>query len=102
MTNKIKDTIEIKETKKNGLLKGIIIGSSVGAVTTLLLAPKSGTKIRGEISSTYRVLNEKTLQLASTIGQKTQELVKTVCEQTTELVDKAKDAKKHVLDSYVS
>lgn len=80
------------EQKKNGgLLKGMIIGGAVGAVSALLLAPKSGIKLREDISTKYRSLNDKT-----------QDIAKSVSDHTASLLDKAKETKQQVLDSWNS
>jgi gas vesicle protein len=93
-------TTETKETKKSGLLLGIVIGGAVGAVSALLIAPKSGTEMREDISNKYRSLNDKTQQLAANIGQKTQDIADTISSQTTSLVDKAKETKQNVIHSW--
>jgi gas vesicle protein len=96
------DTMEKSETKKSGLLLGIVIGGAVGAVSALLVAPKSGTEIREDISNKYRSLNDKTQQLAATVGQKSQELADKVSNHTTDLVDKVKETKQNVFNTWQS
>ncbi|TXK74847.1 YtxH domain-containing protein [Paenibacillus sp. N3.4] len=97
-------------TNKSGLLLGLIIGGAVGAITSLLLAPKSGLELREDLSNTYRTLNDKTSQLASAVGQKTQEVASTISEKTqdiassvsdhaADIVDKAKESKQLVAES---
>jgi gas vesicle protein len=93
-------TADTKETKKSGLLLGIFIGGAVGAVSALLIAPKSGTEMREDLSNKYRSLNDKTQQLAANIGQKTQEIADTISSQTTNLVDKANETKQNVIHSW--
>lgn len=73
-------------TNKGGLLLGLVIGGAVGAVTSLLLAPKAGSELREDLSNTYRTFNDKTSQLASAVGQKTQDIVSTVSDKTQDIV----------------
>jgi gas vesicle protein len=96
------ETMEKPETKKSGLLLGIVIGGAVGAVSALLVAPKSGIEMREDISNKYRSLNDKTQQLASTVGQKSQELAEKVSNHTTGLVDKVKETKQNVFNTWQS
>jgi gas vesicle protein len=93
-------TTEVKEANKGGLLLGIMIGGAVGAVSALLVAPKTGTKMREDLSNTYRSINEKTQQLASTVAQKTQDIAKSVSGHTTDVVDKAKEVEKLVVNTW--
>ncbi|MGO4272581.1 YtxH domain-containing protein [Paenibacillus sp. TAF58] len=108
-------------TNKGGLLLGLVIGGAVGAITSLLLAPKAGSELREDLSNTYRTFNDKTSQLASAVGQRTQDIVSTVSDKTqdiasavsektkdmansvshqaTEAVDKAKESKQLVAES---
>ncbi|WP_261303762.1 YtxH domain-containing protein [Paenibacillus andongensis] len=72
-------------TNKGGLLLGLVIGGAVGAITSLLLAPKAGSELREDLSNTYRTFNDKTSQLASAVGQKTQEIVSTVSDKTQDI-----------------
>ena len=59
---------------------GAIFGGIVGGLTALLFAPKSGDKMRKELSKKYH-----------DVADKTQDLFEDVCDQTTELAEKAKD-----------
>ncbi|NRF92187.1 YtxH domain-containing protein [Paenibacillus frigoriresistens] len=72
-------------TNKGGLLLGLVIGGAVGAITSLLLAPKAGSELREDLSNTYRTFNDKTSQLASAVGQKTQDIVSTVSDKTQDI-----------------
>ncbi|MEF3303710.1 YtxH domain-containing protein [Paenibacillus sp. GYB003] len=72
-------------------LLGAIVGGVLGAVTALLLAPKSGKELRADISEQAHLLGEKTQALAETVGSKTQVIAKQVSEQTGEWVQKAKE-----------
>ncbi|MCY9696075.1 YtxH domain-containing protein [Paenibacillus alginolyticus] len=72
-------------TNKGGLLLGLVIGGAVGAITSLLLAPKAGSELREDLSNTYRTFNDKTSQLASAVGQKTQDIISTVSDKTQDI-----------------
>ncbi|WP_438447936.1 YtxH domain-containing protein [Gorillibacterium sp. sgz5001074] len=101
--------------KRNGkeFLVGAVVGSVLGAVTALLLAPKSGKELRSDLSEQYGKVSDKTVEIAGVVGAKTQEIAgvvgaktheiagvvgaksqeiaKTVGEHTGEIVGKAKD-----------
>ncbi|WP_010275041.1 YtxH domain-containing protein [Paenibacillus senegalensis] len=71
-------------------LVGAIVGSIVGAVTALLLAPKSGKELRQDISEQAHQIGQKTKEIATEVSHKTQDIAKQVGAQTSELIDKAK------------
>ncbi|TMV48379.1 YtxH domain-containing protein [Paenibacillus mesophilus] len=77
--------------RSKDFLLGAIVGSVLGAVTALLLAPKSGKELRADISEKAHTISEKTQELAGTVGAKTQELAKNVSVHTDEWVQKAKE-----------
>lgn len=82
----------------NGLLFGLIIGGAIGAISTLLLAPKSGAEIRESLSNRYRDLADKTGELASTIGDKSQKIAHTVGAEAADLFNQAKQGTERVAD----
>ncbi|MEC0225930.1 YtxH domain-containing protein [Paenibacillus alba] len=86
-------------TNKGGLLLGLVIGGAVGAVASLLFAPKAGSELREDLSNTYRTLNDKTSKLASTVGQKTQEIVSSVCETTQDIAATASEKAKDIVST---
>ena len=65
---------------KKNFAVGAFFGGIVGGLTALLLAPKSGEKMRKDLTKKYYDVSEKT-----------QDMFDDVCEQTSELVEKAKD-----------
>jgi len=79
-------------------LIGAVVGSVLGAVTALLLAPKSGKELRADIAEQAHQVGEKTQRLAGTVGSKTQVLAKQVSTQTGEWLQKAKDAAETMTD----
>ncbi|HIW31971.1 MAG TPA: YtxH domain-containing protein [Candidatus Paenibacillus intestinavium] len=79
------------ESKSSGILLGTVIGGAMGIVATLLLAPKSGAKMREDLSHQYHSLCDKTKEIASTIGDKTKEIASTVGDTTKDIVESVKE-----------
>jgi gas vesicle protein len=82
-------------------LIGTLVGGLVGSLVALLLAPKSGKELRGDLNSQTYVVREKTDQLresamikgtelTSTIKDKTTVISKKVVEQSADIVKKVK------------
>lgn len=59
----------MKDSNKS-LLWGALIGSVVGSVTALLLAPKSGRELRQDITEGARQVSEKGQELAGIVENK--------------------------------
>lgn len=83
-------------------LLGAVMGSVIGAVTALLLAPKSGQELRGDISKQYQQVSTKTQELASNVGEKTKELAGTVSEKSQEWATKAKEVAENLSEDIKS
>ncbi|WP_020616965.1 YtxH domain-containing protein [Paenibacillus daejeonensis] len=81
-----------RDNRSGGFLIGALVGSIVGAVGALLLAPKSGKELRKDIAEGAQQVSEKTVQTAHVIGEQTSKIAGQVGEQTSQLVDKAKTA----------
>jgi gas vesicle protein len=97
--NSLKEMIQMEgSTKSSGLLLGTLIGGAIGAISAFLLAPKSGAKLREDIATKYRVINDRMQQMATTVGDKTQDIVSNVGEQSTKLSDKVSEIKGNVSD----
>ena len=79
------------ESKSSGVLLGTVIGGAMGIIATLLLAPKSGAKMREDLSNKYHSLCEKTKEIASTVGDRTKEIATTVGDTTKDIVETVKD-----------
>lgn len=77
--------------KGGGFLAGALIGVLVGAGVALLAAPKKGSELRGDLSTKYQGLRDKTMDVASTVGQKAKDYYHQAGTQTTELIDKAQE-----------
>jgi len=61
--------------KSKGLLWGVLIGSVAGSVTALLLAPKSGKELRGDIAEGARGIGGKVQEAAEKVGEQGLNLV---------------------------
>jgi gas vesicle protein len=75
-----------------GMIKGAFIGTIVGAAAALLLAPKSGRELRGDIKARYSDVQDRTKQLLTDVGNKTQEVAHQLGEQASGFVDKTRSA----------
>ena len=93
---------ENKNKSSKSFIMGAIVGGIVGAVTALLLAPKSGKEMREDINEQAAVLKERALQLKDTAvekgsewisiaKEKSSEIAKTVNKQSQQVVEKVKD-----------
>lgn len=72
-------------------LLGAVVGGVLGAVTALLLAPKSGRELRSDLNEQYHTISDKTQTIASDVSKRTKELASEVSEKSQEYVGKAKD-----------
>lgn len=90
------------ESRSNGMLLGAVIGGTMGILATLLLAPKSGAKMREELSAKYQSLCEKTKDIASTVGDTTKDIVESVKEEAVNLAEQAKESNKSIKESFTS
>jgi len=87
-----------KNMNGKDFLLGAVVGSAVGALAALLLAPKSGRELRGDISTQVGNVSDKTKQLASTVSEKTQSIASDFNVKRIELADKAKELSGKVAD----
>ena len=83
----------MSDNNMNGkdFLLGAVVGGIIGAVTALLLAPKSGSELRADLRETASVVSARTQELAQQVSEKSQVLARNVSAHTSEWVDKAKD-----------
>lgn len=72
-------------------LLGAIMGSVIGAATALLLAPKSGRELRGDLSTQYQNVSEKTQEIATNLSTKTKEIAENVGEKSQDWAGKARE-----------
>ncbi|CAI6025660.1 hypothetical protein PAECIP112173_00433 [Paenibacillus sp. JJ-100] len=76
----------MKDSNKS-LLLGALIGSVVGSVTALLLAPKSGRELRQDISEGARQVTDKGQEFAAKVGEQSSQIVSKV-KETADVVIK--------------
>lgn len=88
---------ETRETSSNrneestsSFLLGAIVGGVVGAVTALLLAPKTGKEIRNSLGGQAGTLIDKTAPLRENVKSKTISLSQGIAQQSTDLLNKVK------------
>ncbi|MFC5404737.1 YtxH domain-containing protein [Cohnella soli] len=79
-----------KENNVNGVLLGMAVGGAIGFISALLLAPKSGTQLREDLSTKFQSITGKTKDVAATVGKNLKELAGTLKEEATDVVDQAK------------
>lgn len=102
-----------QQKTSNGLLLGALIGGAVGAISALLLAPKSGAELRDDLSTKLQAVSEKTKdicsnvgqttkELAATVGQHTKDLATNIKDETADLVEQAKKSNQNIMDSLSS
>jgi gas vesicle protein len=73
-----------------GLLLGFIAGSAIGAVTALLLAPKSGKELRKDIKQKTDELRETAQTQLQQAREKANELLNEGKKRSEEMISKAK------------
>ena len=79
------------ESGVGSFLVGATIGALAGAVTALLLAPKSGREMREDISTQAIELKDKTIELTAVAKEKAEEFAQATKEKTDELTQAAKE-----------
>ncbi|SFK19017.1 YtxH domain-containing protein [Brevibacillus centrosporus] len=94
----------MNQTAENNksLLKGMLIGGAIGAAASLLMAPRSGSALREDLSNALGSLSEKSMGLASTLKERAQNAADTISFQASELSDKAMEGKQIVADTLQS
>ncbi|MET3575362.1 YtxH domain-containing protein [Bhargavaea ullalensis] len=85
-----------------GFLTGAIIGGLIGAAAALLLAPKSGKELRGDVSTQAVNLKEKGIELSSVAKDKTADMTKTAKEKTSDLGKSIQDQAGQMVDKVKS
>ncbi|XEC93256.1 YtxH domain-containing protein [Paenibacillus tarimensis] len=80
------------QNKPKSFLWGIIAGSVVGAVSALLLAPKSGRELRKDLADRAQQAGESTARVANQAREQTGKFVQQVGSQTTQFAGKTKQA----------
>jgi gas vesicle protein len=70
---------------------GALVGGIVGAASALLLAPKTGKELRGDLNEQAILLKDKGNEFSQIALEKSNSLVKTVSEQSTQVAGKVKE-----------
>ncbi|MFC0187845.1 YtxH domain-containing protein [Fictibacillus aquaticus] len=70
---------------------GALVGGIVGAASALLLAPKTGKELRGDLNEQAVLLKDKSNEFSQMAIEKSNSLVKTVSEQSTQVAGKVKE-----------
>ncbi|TFE25784.1 YtxH domain-containing protein [Cohnella luojiensis] len=83
---------EIQMSETRGTLKGALIGGVIGATAALLLAPKSGRELRGDIRDRYASAQDRAKQILTDAGVKTQELARQAGQHASGVMDKTRSA----------
>lgn len=83
----------MSDNNMNGkdFLLGAVVGGVIGAVSALLLAPKTGKELRTDLSDQYQNVSERTQKIANDVSEKTQKLAGEVSTKSQEIAGKAKD-----------
>ncbi len=87
-----------------GFLWGALVGSVIGSVTALLLAPKQGTELRKDIVDKTRQVSNKTQELVSVAGEQSANIfgiVKTKANDIVQDIQSWRHGKNETLDEKV-
>ena len=95
---------ENESSGAGSFLVGALVGGVIGAAAALFLAPKTGSEMRGNLTTQAAQLKDKSIEissvakvkateLTSVAKEKTGELSKTIQEQSGQFVDKVKSMK---------
>lgn len=87
------------EHSTRDVLLGTLAGAAIGAGLALLLAPKSGEELRGDIKDLYDDMCDKTGDFADDIKEKTQNLASQLKDKTQDLVSQFHDKKEDFVES---
>lgn len=71
---------------------GAAVGSLIGSVAALLLAPKSGKELRADLANQAHRIGEKAQDVAGALSEKTQHLAQSVGKHSSEWAGKVKEA----------
>lgn len=79
-----------------GFMIGAVVGSILGGVTALILAPKSGNKLRKDLVRKCDEMSEKTQDLVCEVSDQAKCLV----ERAKEMADDAKEAAQEIMKEF--
>ena len=80
------ETLQMKD-----FVIGALVGGIIGAAAGLLLAPKPGRDLRGDVAVQAVNLKDKSVEFSTTAKEKSVHLSSQLKEQSTQLVDKVKE-----------
>src|SRR5690606_33455010 len=89
-------------TRSSGILLGSVIGGAMGIITTLLLAPKSGAKLREELLNQFHSIRDRTKDVVATVGGTTKDVVESVKEEVASLAEHAKESNQNMKEAFTS
>lgn len=78
---------EESDTTHSSLVMGLVIGALVAGVTSLLLAPESGKKMRKILGNQYDDVREKAADFVSSVDGRREKLMNGACEWKDSLTD---------------
>ena len=87
---------------KKGTIPGILIGGAIGAVSALLLAPKSGKNLRSDLSDRYTTVAGKTAEVASTVKDKAVDVASTVKDKAVDVASNVGHLATELRDSVIN
>lgn len=82
---------EEEDTTTRDLLIGGLIGGALGAAFGLLLAPKTGDKLRQDLMETYEDISERTQDFAEDVTKKGKSFAKSARSKTNKWIDLAQN-----------
>src|SRR4029079_6627348 len=86
--------------KKEGFVKGAVLGGLIGSAAGLLLAPKAGKDLRCDIADTYCNFNEKGHHLKDALSEKGHHLKDALSEKGHHLKDAIQGGAEDLHDTF--
>ena len=87
---------EVGQDERRGgaglLMVGLLLGAAVGAATALLLAPKSGREVRGDLAARAKKAREQANESLNQGREKVGQVVDKGRERVAQAVDKGREA----------
>ncbi|GBG10822.1 hypothetical protein B1748_19755 [Paenibacillus sp. MY03] len=81
-----------KEQGSSGIVTGAVVGGLIGAAAALLLAPKSGEKLRADLMNALQAFGQRTKEVAASVCENTKEAAQGAVEGVKGAVDGVKGA----------
>ncbi|PZE21009.1 YtxH domain-containing protein [Paenibacillus xerothermodurans] len=75
------------DKKGKDLLVGAVVGTVLGAVAALLLAPKSGRELRADIAARAHTVSEKTQEVAGSVTERSKKIAGVISEKTQQAAE---------------